>query len=1135
MDTSHEDALFGHWLRRRRKSLDLTQKELARRVGCSPATIRKLEADERRPSKHVAAAIAGILGVPDSERDAFVRFARTGWAAAPPEHPTPDLERPWLGGRHDGRAGAAPAPATAADVPGATAGPDAARAGAKAQAVAEQAGGGNRTTGAGAGAVPLTPPAPDVPPVPRATTTRFLAREAELARLGAALEAATSGRGGVILLAGEAGQGKTSLMTAFAARALAAHPHLLAVSGTCNAYTGRGDAFAPFREVLRELTGEAPPSTDAPEYDAALRTRLTGFAPRVVAALLERGPNLLDTFVPASLLREPAGAGAGPAPSTTAAPPVLDLGAAASGNAALRAEAVAVLARVTAEAPLLLLLDDLQWADPSSLELLLQLARLAPRLRLLVVGAFRPEGAQPEDAAGVNRLAPTVRELERLFGDPVVDLGRADARAFLEAWIDAEPNDLGPAFRDALWRQTGGQPLFTVELLRSMQARGDLVRDGQGRWVESPELRWDTVPGRVAGALGERVARLDATAARVLRVAAIDGEVFTAELVARVLDLAPMDVARMLDEELDRTHRLVATLDVRRTADGQRVSRHRFRHNLIQRYVLEQVGPSERSYLHEAVAEASVALLGNEADPLAVAYHFAEAQAPAAAAPYQRTAGDRARRAGAVTEAIAAYREAADHWPAGDDAGRAAVLRDLGQCYGVRGDRDEAVKVLEEAQAAFERLGDAAGAAAAHSQIVDVEFFQRPEHGPAVAAYEKTLTVLQSAPETAESAEVARVLAMLAPHYVNRDDKRALALARRSLDLAERLGAEEERVSALVRLGDIIADTIPERREEGRAMMEEGLELARRLNFLEAGSYAAACLGNLYVGLGRLDEAASTLRQLISLAEAHGLEAVRHFRSLHLWALEWRRGHWQEAVDRMGAIREEGKKHPIFAVRLAEAALDLGRAAEAGALMAPWEDEVPAELVLHNRAIVERVRLRCAAAQGDAERADLAAFEFLRAAGARRTYPHQVVATALDVVRWLAARPGDAASRGVAHAHEILEATARHWATPETDAALGSARGILTWHDDVASAAEPLVDAAEAWADTGYPLDEARAHSAAAGALREAGRKARAAEALERASALLDGLAAQLPDGSALATSFATERERLLAEPLNFP
>ncbi len=98
MDTPHEEALFGRWLRKRRKALALTQKLLARQVGCSAATIRKLEADERHPSRHVAGQLAAVLGVPEPEREAFIRFARGGWADQPPAVGWSDLERPWIVG-----------------------------------------------------------------------------------------------------------------------------------------------------------------------------------------------------------------------------------------------------------------------------------------------------------------------------------------------------------------------------------------------------------------------------------------------------------------------------------------------------------------------------------------------------------------------------------------------------------------------------------------------------------------------------------------------------------------------------------------------------------------------------------------------------------------------------------------------------------------------------------------------------------------------------------------------------------------------------------------------------------------------------------------------------------------------------
>ncbi|MEJ2289584.1 MAG: AAA family ATPase, partial [Deinococcales bacterium] len=644
-------------MQRRRKHLDLTQKELARRVGCSVATVRKLEGDERRPSKATAAALARALGVPDVEHAAFVGFARAGWADDPPPNPRPDLERPWR------RLG---------------------------------------SNGPRARPVPAPPPAATAT---RAVHVPLLGREGELARLEAALDEALAGSGSVVLVAGEAGHGKTFLMSAFAARAQAAHPELLVAVGACNAFSGGGDPFLPFRQVLKQLTGDIPDLHEIEPFEQARIARLRRFAVEGGITLLEQGPHLVDTFVPgarlrARLERERAAATA----PWDAAQAVRDAqnqaGTGTLAQGALRSEATAVLTTMARHAPLLLLLDDLHWADPSSLELLLQLSRAVPAHPVLVVGALRPVTARHAEGDR-HPLASSVHELERQFGDVVLDLGRSDGRAFLEALLDSEPNALGPAFREALWRQTAGQPLFTIELLRAMQERGDLVRDADGRWVEALELRWDALPARVAGALGERIDRLPPFAQEVLRVASVEGEVFTAEVIARVLGEDPLTVARAAGTELAADHRLIVPESVARGADG-RLSRYRFRHNLIQRYAYDRIDMSERRYLHEAVADATVEAFGDEADPVAVALHYARAAAPERAAPFQRKAARRARDAGALVDAADAYRAVLENGALPGRHARAELQRELGDVLALLGERDAELGLLEQALAGFE-------------------------------------------------------------------------------------------------------------------------------------------------------------------------------------------------------------------------------------------------------------------------------------------------------------------------------------------------------------------------------------------------------------------------------------------------
>ena len=150
-------------------------------------------------------------------------------------------------------------------------------------------------------------------------------------------------------------------------------------------------------------------------------------------------------------------------------------------------------------------------------------------------------------------------EFKRLYGDVRLDLGRdekAEQCHFVELLLATEPHCLGAEFKD-LTRHTAGHPLFTVELLRAMQARGDLVRDGAGQWTEGRVLDWKRLPARIEGVIEERVSRLDLELHQILAVASVEGEEFTAQVVARALEMEEDRVLRCLAQELEVRHRLV--------------------------------------------------------------------------------------------------------------------------------------------------------------------------------------------------------------------------------------------------------------------------------------------------------------------------------------------------------------------------------------------------------------------------------------------------------------------------------------------------------------------------------------------------------------------------------------------------
>jgi predicted ATPase len=498
----------------------------------------------------------------------------------------------------------------------------------------------------------------------------FVAREGELGQLEEPLSRALAGQGQVRFVTGEAGSGKTTLVTEFARRAQDRHEKLIFAVGQADAETGAGDPYLPFREVLGQLTGDVEAKlgqgTITPENANRLRQMLALSG----EALVECGADLIGVFVPGAALALRAGAFlAGKAgwlekiEELAAPPPGSGMPSGRDIEQSHIFEQYAnVLAALAAKQPLLLLLDDLQWADSASLGLLFHLGRRIGDRRILIVGTYRPEEVALGRNSARHPLEKVLAEFKRYFGPIAVDLDlarEAEGRQFVDGLLDVEPNQLDEAFRAAMFHHTEGHPLFTVELLRHMQERGNLVRDDRGRWIEDRSLNWGLLPTRVEGVIEERIGRLDEELREVLSVASVAGEDFIAQVVARVQAMSERDLVRRLTRELDRQHRLVQEQAIVRVG-GQRLSFFRFRHNLFQSYLYHDLGLTERELLHEDVGNVLETLYGEQADEIAVqlAWHFERAGVRDKAGTYLRRAGEQARQRYAYEEAVAYFRRA---------------------------------------------------------------------------------------------------------------------------------------------------------------------------------------------------------------------------------------------------------------------------------------------------------------------------------------------------------------------------------------------------------------------------------------------------------------------------------------------
>jgi DNA-binding SARP family transcriptional activator/tetratricopeptide (TPR) repeat protein len=500
------------------------------------------------------------------------------------------------------------------------------------------------------------------PPYPRATipSAPFVAREQELSRLDRFLKLALTGQGRVVFVSGEAGSGKTALIDQFARRAMERHSDVAMAGGRCSAHGGIGDPYLPFREILQMLTGDIEAGQAGGAITAEHARRLWAVFPDAVHAVVNEGPELIDRYLPgqALALRAEAFAPGGALWQTrleelskrreARADPADPL------QVDLFEQVTRVLQNLARRYPLILVLDDLQWADSGTLSLLFHLGRRLRGQRILIVGAYRPADLAPGQNGERHPLEPILHELQRDLGEVQVDLDQADGRGFVEAFLDTEPNRLDRAFRETLYQRTKGHPLFTVELVRGLVDRGDLVQDETGQWAEGPALDWAVLPARVEAVIAGRFGRLPADWRQMLAVASVEGETFTAEVVARVQGADDRQVFRWLSGPLSKQYRLV-TAHSRRRVDRRRLSRYAFRHILFRDYLYRSLDEVERARLHEAVGKELEALYAEQVGEISaqLARHFEAAGMIPQAVDYLFQAGNGAVRLSANEAAIA--------------------------------------------------------------------------------------------------------------------------------------------------------------------------------------------------------------------------------------------------------------------------------------------------------------------------------------------------------------------------------------------------------------------------------------------------------------------------------------------------
>lgn len=485
----------------------------------------------------------------------------------------------------------------------------------------------------------------------------FVGRDEELLRLHSLLDQAIAGHGQTRFLTGEAGAGKSTLLQQFAQQAQARYDTLTVVLGRSNAQTGVGDPYLPFMEILAALTGDQ--INKASIVSDTYSSRLSKLATHSAKILIEVAPDIISAFVPGGSLLSKLGktifkevsAATGDAASTSSH----SIGAADLDSHKIYQQFTQLLDTLSRQAPLVVVLDDMHWGDAASINLFSHLAVKLTGSPVLLIGTYRGNDLVVDRRGERHPLIPALNELKRLFGDIVIDLeaqGPAERRAFVDGLIDSEPNRLDNIFRTQFLAHTGGHPLFSVELLRSFEANGNLVKDADQHWIPGLALDWDVLPARLEGVIQERIGRLDEQMREILAYGSVEGLCFTAQIVAKMQNMTEREILKYLSQDLEKRHCLVK--EGRTEKIGKTwLSQFIFSHALFQQYLYKELSGRQRMILHADIAELLEELYRDKRDSalLQLARHYEVGDDPERAAACLIRASSLAMRISAYDEA----------------------------------------------------------------------------------------------------------------------------------------------------------------------------------------------------------------------------------------------------------------------------------------------------------------------------------------------------------------------------------------------------------------------------------------------------------------------------------------------------
>jgi tetratricopeptide (TPR) repeat protein len=756
------------------------------------------------------------------------------------------------------------------------------------------------------------------PLLDRLVRGRLIGREREMAEISAMWQRAMAGEGMFLFVTGEPGIGKTRLV-----HELVTH----ATSSDCKTFWGECYAegstpYAPFRQILKESLDEAEIAEQLPNY--------------VMADLITIAPELRDKY-----------------PHIPQNPPLDAL----SEQQHVFESVVAWCAALSSTTPLLLVIEDIHWADSGTLYLLRHLARRTRKMHILVAMTYRET-----EVTDLCCLPQVLYDFNRERLATRIKLVRFDhdqTRLMLAAMLGSS-GQIDENLVDAIFHETEGNPFFIEEVCKAL-IEEEKLRFVDQRWVADGIEEMD-IPQSIRITVQSRMARLPQQIQEILVMAAILGREFDFNTLKRATEVDEETLIEALESA--EKAQIIAEVPHRKTASLV----FTFGHALIPSSLRDSVSGLRRQRLHRRAAMALEASRGSDGANLeALAYHYAQAGDEENALRYSIQAAERALSVYANQEAERYYRQSLEL--SEQPAERALILSGLGEALFRQVRFNEVENVWAEAVQLYRQVEDYDNMARYYARRARAAWYM----GGATRGLSLCQEGLAAIPYPMETSGMAALLHETARAYrFNNLPNEALPLCQKALDLARRLQLVEVQADTLATLGILSNQSL----EDARMALQQAVDLADSAGLLVIGVRAHTNLaehlrniGNLAEGRAEMmrasevagragiipwqyDQLAMGIEIAIDMADLDFIElkmpelralagAVTEpgSTSLHLHAIESRlnhiKGNWDTAIQSLQQCTEEARQRqlnwllPGFAALLADVLIEQGFTAEA--------------------------------------------------------------------------------------------------------------------------------------------------------------------------------------------------------------